>query len=179
MTGVARAVDAAVAGPAGGVQQLWRRLGLTSSNSGKLPSSDGPAQRCPARARGHDAAPDRVQVPWRRLAVAAVSLQNSQCLPEEQLTELLPDLFGVTLCLGMLANMRRLALWCRAGRRAMGGLLRSEALGRDRLAGGWTGTVAAWTEHAAIDLVLNQRSAEKCVAGTARDLDAPSLASLL
>ncbi len=56
--------------------------------------------------------PEDVTAPVRygpRLAATAIYLQNAHFLPEERLTQILRDLFGVSLCPGTLNNLRRRA----------------------------------------------------------------------
>ncbi len=67
-------------------------------------------RRCGLSTRA--AFPEDVTAPVQygpRLAATAIYLQNAHFLPEERLTQLLRDLFGVSLCPGTLNNLRRRA----------------------------------------------------------------------
>ncbi len=67
-------------------------------------------RRCGLSTRA--AFPEDVTAPVQygpRLAATAIYLQNAHFVPEERLTQILRDLFGVSLCPGTLNNLRRRA----------------------------------------------------------------------
>ncbi len=70
------------------------------------------ALACRCRLSTRAAFPEDVTAPVQygpRLAATAIYLQNAQFLPEERLTQLRRDLFGVSLCSGTLNHLRRRA----------------------------------------------------------------------
>ncbi len=119
-------------------------------------------RRCGLSTRA--AFPEDVTAPVQygpRLVATAIYLQNAHFVPEERLTQILRDLFGVSLCPGTLNNLRRRAAeawepFVERIREHLIGCPRGEAPRRDRFPGGGTRTVAAWTEPSAADLLPHQ-----------------------
>ncbi len=78
-------------------------------SGGRSLISRNPSRKRPSIERWPVAAGAAGSQPGPRLAATAIYLQNAHFLPEERLTQILRDLFGVSLCPGTLNNLRRRA----------------------------------------------------------------------
>ncbi len=167
-------------------QQSRRSLGLNSGNSGKPPSSDGPAKPPASQRRRtgrRSGGPERAPVQYgSRLAATAVYFQNAHFLPEERLTQLLRDGFGVSLCPGTLNNLRRRAAeaWEACVERIREHLIRCPGVEHLDEIGSRVGGRGQWLHGLSDQLLTYYRISEKRgVVGAARDPGARSLGSVI